>query len=183
MARKIGNIIYKIGIVVLLIVAFVVVLSTLNIPGNIKILSVQSGSMEPSIHTGSVVIVKPSSTYVKGDIITVNEQTNKNGTVTHRIFDIELKDGKNIYVTKGDANNAVDLEKRLPENIIGKVVFTIPLLGYLVSFAKTREGLFILVIVPSLVIIFSELINVRDEFKKMLDKRKEKKNKLLEKKE
>ena len=63
------------------------------------------------------------------------------------------------------------------------MVFTIPLLGYLVSFAKTREGLFILVIVPSLVIIFSELINVRDEIKKMLDKRKDKKNKLLEKKE
>jgi len=69
---------------------------------------VQSGSMEPAIHTGSVVMVKPASDYKIGDVITFGEVSKTKAPITHRIYDIKVVDGNPVYITKGDANNAPD---------------------------------------------------------------------------
>ena len=136
--------------------------------GGYRAYVVLSGSMEPSVKKASIVLVVPQKTYAVGDIITLAESENPNTTLTHRIRDITTQDGKTQYVTKGDANEDPDPEKRLPEKIIGKVVLSIPYLGYLVTFTRTTLGLITLIVIPATIIIYSELITIKNEVKRIM---------------
>ena len=78
-----------------------------SLGGNIKIKIVKSGSMEPAIMTGSIVIIKPEPTYRVGDIVTFGLDTKTQIPTTHRI--VEVSDDPNpMYTTKGDANEDID---------------------------------------------------------------------------
>jgi signal peptidase I len=173
--NRLGHILCNTILILLLIVVGIILISTINFPGNIKLYSVQSGSMEPAIMMGSVVIVKPVSTYQIGDVITVTDPTNLKMTITHRVVETDNQEGKITYITKGDANKTNDTEARPLEGVLGKVVFVVPFLGYPVSFAKTSEGLLILVIIPAIIIIFSELLSIKSEAQKLIEKRRQKK--------
>ncbi len=179
--KKASNLVYSLVFIFLVLVAGIVALSSLKIPGNFKLLTVESGSMEPAIKRGAIVVVKPESDYHKGDVITVVEPANPKISLTHRIVEIEEQKESIFYTTKGDANEAPDTEKRPKENVVGKVLFSIPLVGYPVAFAKTRDGLLILVIIPATVIIYSELMSIKNETKKLLAARKNRKLSLQEK--
>lgn len=170
----ITKIIYTVLFVGLLSIAGLIVISTLNIPGNYKLYVVQSGSMEPTISTGSVIIVTPKENYQVGDIITA-QNTNNSGTFTHRISAIEEVSGAPTYQTKGDANESPDPELTTSTNVLGSPVFWLPFIGYVVSFAKTQTGFILLVIVPMTIIIYSELMNVKNEAIRLVSERKKRK--------
>lgn len=176
MLAKIGNIFYSALLVILVTIAGLVVISSFNFPGNYKLLVVQSGSMEPAIKKMSVVIVKPQDKYQINDIITVTDPTNPKLTITHRL--VAATDS--AFITKGDANKDVDLEKRPIKNVIGRVLFSIPFVGYLITFVKSREGLILMVIIPGTIIIYSELINIKNEALNLI---KEKRTRRLNTKE
>jgi signal peptidase len=178
--KKILNIFYWLILVIVFIIAGIVASSSLNIPGGIKFFSVQSGSMEPAIHTGSIVIVKAFSQYHPGDIITFKSEADALNlspkvTTTHRIFEIQNAKNQELYKTKGDANNAPDQILTNKDLVIGKTIFSIPLLGFPVSFAKTKEGLIILVVIPATIIIYSELLNIKDEALRLIKVRQSRK--------
>ncbi len=162
---------YWLIIVTLVLIASLTSLSVIKNPFGVKLLSVQSGSMEPSIKTGSVVIVKNQDTYGLGDIITFTDNP-QNDSTTHRIIKSEVKDGKEIYTTKGDANQGDDRLTTTSEKILGKVIFDVPYLGYPVSFAKTQYGFIFLIVVPATIIIFSEVLNLKKEILKLIKKKK-----------
>lgn len=173
--RYIPKIIYILLLSIFLMIVGLVFASSNTGPFNIRTLSVQSSSMEPSIHKGSLIIVTHSDTYNVGDVITVSEPSNPKVNLTHRITRIELQDDKTYYVTKGDANETEDLEERPAEYVEGKTIFSIPLLGYVFSFAKTREGLLFLIIIPGTIFIYNELLNIKNETKRLLIERKKRK--------
>jgi len=160
--KKIANIIYWIVLAVLVVVGALSLMSSRGIPKNFRILVVRSGSMEPAIKTGSLVFVKPSKEYNVGDIITFNKINTKE-PVTHRIKQIEEVDSTEIYTTKGDANNTLDLDKILGGQIIGKVIFHISYIGYVISYTRTTTGFIILICLPALLIIFDEINNIKKE--------------------
>lgn len=177
--KTIIKIFYWLALSLLLIIAATVAASSLNIPGGVKLFTVQSGSMEPTIHTGSLIISKPFATYSKGEIVTFKSEgdrlnSNPKTTTTHRIYKVELVDNKLAFTTKGDANKGPDAGTIDQGLIIGKEVLSIPLLGYPISFAKTKEGLLILIIIPAVIIIYSELINIKNEAQKLIRERKRK---------
>jgi len=91
--------------------------------------------------------------------------------------------GQIEYVTKGDANDAPDSQAVAEELVLGKTIFSIPLLGYPVSFAKTREGLIILIVIPATMIIYSEILNIKNEAKRLIQERKKRKLSTVEKAE
>ena len=162
---KISKIIQNSITVILALVALLVIVSLFPVTGNYKILIVQSGSMEPAIKTGSVVVVKPMDNYQTGDVITF---ANKDGgkSTTHRIVETETENGETYFMTKGDANNAADNNKIAPDKIIGKVLFSVPYAGYLAVAAKQPLGFALLVIVPAGLIIIEEIGKIRKELKK-----------------
>jgi signal peptidase len=101
--------------------------------------AIASGSMEPNIYVGDVVIVDQKITskdLEPGNIIAFKHN---DVVVVHRIVNkIEL-DGKKVYYTKGDANNHIDDFLTDEQSIIGKVNIKIPYIGYpTVWFNKDR---------------------------------------------
>jgi len=125
---------------------------------------VQSGSMEPAIMTGDLIIIRPSLSYVQHQVVTFKDSEDR--VVTHRIMDIESTDAGLVFVTKGDANPASDVEKIDLNQIVGRVALVVPKLGYLVSFGKSRWGSLFLVIIPAVVIIYDEYRDMKRNLNK-----------------
>ncbi len=108
----------------------------------IKTYVVLSGSMEPTLKTGSVCFINTKYEYSKlkkGDIIAFKL---KDGVlVTHRINEVK----EDRLVTKGDANRVKDKVLVNEKNYIGKNIYSIPKLGYIVRKLQTKTGLIICV--------------------------------------
>lgn len=156
----------------LVVIAATTAFSVFKIPGGLKLLVVQSGSMEPTIKTGSVILVKKQDTYNVGDIISFVDA--EKDSTTHRIIKSGLSLGKEVFNTKGDANQGDDREAVNIDSILGKTIYTVPYLGYLVSFTKTQKGFIFLIVVPAVIIIFSEFLVVKKEVVELIQRRKRK---------
>lgn len=140
--------------------------SMLPIPGGVKTFVVQSGSMEPSIKTGSVIVVKQAESYMVGEVITFGPRSKTKPPTTHRIIEIK-EDGS--YVTKGDANDDEDLRTVSRYEVIGKVVASIPWVGYAVAAAQKPWGFVVIVVIPAAIIIWEEVGKIWTEIKKKRD--------------
>lgn len=174
MLSKLYKITSNIFLVLILFLGVFVVLSFSRVPGGIKLFTVMSGSMEPALHTGSVIFVKPMQSYVVGDIVTrATEEAAV--TVTHRIVSKQEIDGQTTFETKGDANDSADYGKFPQSSIIGKEFLTVPFLGYAVSYAKTQQGMILLVVIPAIIIIYDEMGKIGKEIRRMRAKKLEKK--------
>lgn len=90
-------------------------------------LIVATGSMEPTICSEELIIIKEKDNYKTGDIVTYIDEDGF--MITHRIVEIY----SNSFVTKGDANNIKD---ELCENtrIQGKVIFHSKILGFFILY-------------------------------------------------
>lgn len=132
-------------------------LSNTNLLGGYRTFLVQSGSMEPSIVTGDVILISPQKTYSVNDVITFYDSNHK--IVTHRITKIN-GNLNNSYITKGDANRVTDSSQTLPQNILGKVILVIPKVGFLVAFCRTLPGLVLMIFLPSSLLIIGEIKKV-----------------------
>ena len=163
---KIFKIIYYIVIAFIVAVALLLIVSILPITGNYKIMTVISGSMAPEIKMGSVVVVKPVSDYKIGDVITFGPYNKTKAPTTHRIYDIKVVDSESVYITKGDVNNAPDSREIKKSDIVGKVLFSVPFMGYAVEFAKKPLGFALIIIVRAAIIIFDEIKKIIDEVRK-----------------
>lgn len=150
--KLIYNSIIAILFVIVIVMGCISFIDKLNPDAPLRMLSVVSGSMEPSIPTGSIILIIPQSTYRDGDIITYKLG---NILVTHRIVY-----AKNYFLTKGDSNSQIDPETVSKDQIIGKVVIHIPYLGYIQEKTKTIEGLITFVVIPSAIIIVNEIITI-----------------------
>jgi len=148
----------------LLVLAFLVVLGTIVIAAFPQVVGadesyvVQSSSMSPAIGAGDLVMVNDVETddIDNGDIITFRTGDEAT-TVTHRVVDISREDDITLFTTKGDANEEPDSEPVAAENVVGRVWFSVPLLGYVVAFAGSQMGLVALVVIPAVALIASEV--------------------------
>ncbi len=178
--KTFSSFIYWVLLVSVLLIGLVAATSAFNLPGSYKIYAVQSGSMEPTIKTGSIVIIKPESSYNRGDVVTFKDPQFPDATVTHRIFDVKQLNDQTVFITKGDANNAPDENPSSENQVVGREILAIPYLGYPIGFARTKNGFILLIIIPSTIIIYSELINIKNETGKLIAAKKKRKLSLTE---
>ncbi|MBI2121532.1 MAG: signal peptidase I [Candidatus Sungbacteria bacterium] len=176
--KQLGTYGYYIFTAALAAIALIIVISAFPIPGMYQFRVVSSGSMEPAIKTGSVVLIKSASSYEIGDVLTFNGNfKNAKGQkvpTTHRIVEMRVERGNPIYITKGDANEEQDTREVLQNQVIGKVYLSIPYLGYAIETARTTYGFLALIIIPALIIVWDQTQKIWEEIKKA------KKNKTLE---
>ncbi|MCD6483060.1 MAG: signal peptidase I [Candidatus Aenigmarchaeota archaeon] len=149
-----------------ILLMFCVILPTIQ--GSMHFLIVLSGSMSPEINAGDIVIsmrVNPEEIKVN-DIITFRYKDEPENCITHRVVNVIDENGRLSFMTKGDANE--DPDQRIVESseLIGKVAFVIPYLGYLPHFARTKIGFVTLVIIPGSLIIINEIWNIIKTLKK-----------------
>lgn len=171
---KIGTIIYYTFIAFIGTITLLLIASVFPIAGNFKVLSVLSGSMEPAIRVGSLVIVRPSAEYKINDIITFPSPEDPNILVTHRIIGIQTIENRIFYITQGDANEEPDPDLIAKDDVIGKVLFTIPFLGYVVNFTQSRLGFILIIVVPATIIIYEEFRKIGKEIIKFKNQNKKK---------
>lgn len=161
--KIISTIFYTLFVALVIGIAGLLLGTMLPIPGNIEVKIVKSGSMEPAIPTGSLVVVKPAPIYTKGDIVTFGEDTKTKIPTTHRIITANA-DG--TFVTKGDANEEQDPNPIARREIIGKVIFSVPGAGYVLDFARTKLGFALLIGIPAGLVILEELLTITRETQK-----------------
>lgn len=171
MKKLLTTIIHTILILALLAVAALSALSLFPIPGHVEMKIVQSGSMEPAIHTGSIVVIQPANEYGVGDVITFGEDTKVQVPTTHRITSVRLEGNTTYFTTKGDANEEADTNEVAKGDVIGRVLFSVPYLGYLIDFSKKPIGFILLIVIPAILIILYELLGIYEEIKKHAQKK------------
>ena len=106
--------------------------NTVPMPFGVGSAVVLSGSMEPEISVGDLLIITEAQSYQVGDVVVFQDGRS---SVTHRIVSIS----EDKVVTRGDANNTEDAPITL-EQIKGKVTMVIPLIGYAINLIKTPVG-------------------------------------------
>lgn len=105
---------------------------------------VLSGSMEPALSVGDLLIVREQDSYKTGDIVVYQSGSMP---VVHRIMDISDE----TVITRGDANNADD--QPFPVTAIkGQVITVIPLVGYVVWALKSPVAVVIMLIAAVLLV-------------------------------
>lgn len=130
----------------------------LPMPFGLGLASVQSGSMEPVLYKGDLLLVKERQDYAEGDIVVYQSE---GLLVVHRIIDI---DGRAV-TTQGDANNIPD-ESFDIDCIKGEVVLRMPAAGYVIDFLKTPVGVIVLILLAAL---FLEISSMRDKKRRQQD--------------
>ncbi len=128
---------------------------------------VRSGSMAPEIERGTLVIaqpVKPESIAVN-DVIIFRPVNMGENLLVHRVIGIQ-----NIsplwLTTKGDANPLPDPTPVPARNIKGKVIFRIPILGFVAMFFKTPVGFIVSVVLPGAALALLCLQSLSTELKR-----------------
>ncbi len=106
---------------------------------NTAILVVLTGSMEPTIKSGEMIIIKEQTDYNVDDIVTYKED--RNFFVTHRI----INKYENKYETKGDNNNLVD-EPIDKDQIEGKVIYHSKVCGFFILYLLKPITLIVIII-------------------------------------
>lgn len=170
--KLLGNIIYGLFVLLLVAVVGLFLASRMNMSGGVEIKIVKSGSMEPAIHTGSIVLIKPARAYHVGEVITFGEDTRSEIPTTHRITEIQGEGASTFYVTKGDANEEADPEAVHVSKVIGKVLLTVPYAGYVLDFARQPLGFGLLIGIPAALIILEGLFTIVKEVRAIARRRR-----------
>lgn len=141
--KKIWNAITTVLVIVVVVMAIALVGVRLI---GLQPLTVLSGSMEPTYHTGDLIYVKEVDyrELKSGDVITfmLSEDT----IATHRIVEVVPDENDSSvlrYRTKGDANDAEDGTLVHYKNVVGTPVFSLPKMGYVANYIQKPPGLYI----------------------------------------
>ena len=122
---------------------------------------VLSSSMEPAIDAGDAVFVRdvPAARIEVGDVITFRRQVGAANadSVTHRVVEVVERDDGRYFRTKGDNLEEADETLVPAESVVGRVVFHLPYVGYVLSAAGTDPGIVAFLVVPSLLLLATEL--------------------------
>ena len=170
--RPIFKIIEWILFVFLLCLLFIVISPKLPIKNIPKSFVVVSGSMEPSIKTGSVAFTREvdSKTIKTGDIIAFTSPNNPNDTILHRVDSISSTDPL-TFKTKGDHNNDIDAWDVTDVGIKGVYIAAIPYLGSIAAFIKKPLGFVLIIGIPALLFIIFQLLNIKKAITEEVDRK------------
>lgn len=170
--RKIWDVTTSIISILAIGLVIVVAVVPMVIGGSYRI--VATGSMEPDISPGDIVVMKPPSPeeVKEGEIVTFLPYENNPTTITHRVIS-ENEDG--TYTTRGDANGADDKPIKY-EQIRGIVMYSVPYVGLAVAPIRNlligNAGMGVLAIVGGAFVLYGVFLIVRG----LLPQKKEQKD-------
>ena len=124
--------------------------------------TVLSGSMEPAIGTGDIVVVEPMrpSEAGVGDVVTFSDPDSAGRLITHRVRSTRRRGRQIDFVTKGDANNTVERWRIPADGVVSRVRYRVPEVGRLALLTRSRGGLVVFVLVPLLLLGIHEIARI-----------------------
>lgn len=172
--KKVLNFLRNTFVVLLVLLAvimmtFTIISTTTNSTKNkslfgFKAFIVLTDSMSATdFKAGDLVIVKetPVTDLKIGDIISYRSQdkAHLNEVVTHKIREINKKNGEIYFTTYGTTTGIDDKETIGRGNILGKYCFSLPKMGTVFQFLKTTPGYIVCILIPFLLLILIQAIN------------------------
>lgn len=148
-----------------------------------KIYTILTGSMEPEYNIGDLIIERPiNQEDIKvGTVVTY--KINERNTVTHRVVEIVEEDGKTLYRTQGDNNNAPDSDLVSFNQINGSIIFKINKVGKIVTEFTSGIGIVVVIMLIWISYIHSsrseEKRIAREDARKRFNEPKYKKEKIV----
>ncbi len=158
--------------IVALTVGAVIIFSTSNDAEKYtyKAYTVLSDSMQEQFEAGDLIIVKKVdlSTISEGDIISFYSiDPNTYGEVyTHMVREVITYNGELAFTTYGTTTGSNDIYPALSSCVIGEQVYVISNIGEVITFIKTVQGYWFLVVIPCVVLVGFEIKNLIKLFKK-----------------
>jgi signal peptidase len=121
---------------------------------NARPLVVLSGSMTPALRTGDVSVVRSIAPLDArpGDIVTFRDPDNAERLITHRVRAMHVQGDAVVFRTRGDANNVSEHWRVSASGEVGRVIYSIPKLGWVLAYARTK-GLFVLMLGGALALL------------------------------
>ena len=156
-SKKIGvgtiiKIIFALIVIPIIIMSSIIMIKANMYPDKIpdvmgyKPMIVLSGSMETSIYTGDLVVVKMVDAKVLKEEDVIAFRNDANTVTTHRITEIVEENGEKLFRTKGDNNNVVDSKLVEAKDIEGIYLFRIPKLGKMLMILKEPTSLVVILL-------------------------------------
>lgn len=127
-------------------------------------LIVLTGSMEPEISSGDLIICKQveADDVQVGDVISFfDPESTGQAVLTHRVTEIVSDGGSLSFRTKGDANNTEDKTLVPADDLVGEYRFKISGAGNVAMFMQTTAGLIVCVIAPLILLVAYDIIRRR----------------------
>jgi signal peptidase I len=127
-------------------------------------LVVGGGSMEPTIPKGAAIVLAPvdPGTLVAGDVVSLRAGPGRQ-VFTHRILRVAVGPTGRSFDTKGDANDAPDPTLVPADAVLGRVVLTIPLAGYLLTLLSLPLGVLFVIGVACTLLAATWLLEVLED--------------------
>ena len=176
-SKKIRIIVYIILIPILICNIILIIQSAIQPKETPELVGIKSyviisGSMQPELNIGDIVIVKKVEDLQEGDIISFRQGQS---VITHRINKIMDENGEIVYQTKGDNNNIEDSGTITDSVIEGKVIYKIPKLGKISLFLQNKIILIIIAFVMLCgMVAYSGVKEKRKKKRKMVREKYEK---------
>lgn len=163
--KKFLNILSDLLIIILVVLVGAVLVIKFALGWELK--AVLTPSMEPELPVGSLLIIKPVEfeEINIGDDVTVVRDSSLT-LVTHRV--IEKDENSRQITTQGIANDSPDSPSDYA-NVVGKVIYHIPLVGYFVIWLSTLKGKIICGIIIAAALTLSLIISDEPKNKKKLE--------------
>jgi signal peptidase len=101
-----------------------------------RVIIVSGRSMEPTFHTGDLILTRPSDDYQQGQVVPYRVpegDPGEGGLVIHRIVGGSARDG---FVMQGDNNPTPDIWTPLPADMIGRQVLLVPRVGLVMAWIR-----------------------------------------------
>ena len=120
--------------------------------------TIVSGSMEPGIPVGSLVVVQPRQIddVGMGDVITFQLESGESAVATHRVVgEGRTRDGERLLVTQGDANSTADSAPVQAAQLRGVLIYTVPLLGWMNFLISGELRTWVLAVVSGSLVIYA----------------------------
>ena len=124
--------------------------------------TMRSGSMTPAIETGDVVVTEPISPLAArvGDIVTFRDPEGSGKLFSHRVQSIRPVGEDVRFVTRGDANTSTEHWVVPADGSVGKVLYTVPKIGYALMWTGTVPARIALIVIPALLLCWTGLVRI-----------------------
>lgn len=147
-----------------MILIVIALCSLLVLPGILgyHMYHVLSGSMEPNVPVGSLIYVcgQQPEEIAEGEIIAFYGSLEDSGIITHRVVENHIVSG--TFTTKGDANESEDPVPVSYDNLIGKVIYTVPYMGKVMTGMTSLYGKF----AAGTIVVLGVVLNLIGSYRK-----------------
>jgi signal peptidase len=166
-ASRLAGLVVAAGLVGVLAVA-----GTLLATGD-RVYVVRSGSMAPAIDTGDAVVVERIAPLdaTPGQVVAFPDPDGSGRLLNHRVRSVRPDGDRVKFVTRGDANNVSEHWSVAADGTIGRVLFRVRKLGYVIFWLTTPTARLALWVVPSFLLCAFVLIRIWRPAREVADER------------